>query len=297
MPTTTTEEPQQGSEQDVQTPEQAEGADEPVLGHIDEDTPIGRVFEFDPGGLEPHGGETAQLAGLSDTTGEAILDVDADHGTAFAIDLKTWNNDYAPKCTGYTDSPESTEAESGSEPPEAEQTKEPLIDDKQARAMFAARDVVKKADANVLNTKEELKEAKEALGVAQNRPIALIDEACTPNAGLPLFGDGEDEPAPGSEGEEDRAEDGDAESDEPESDAWRAVDLMSLTDPKIPVYVQATLSRHEPPIVTLGELVDWQAKKGDFWVKDIQGLGAAGAKKIEDATTAYWEREQKQGKG
>lgn len=41
-------------------------------------------------------------------------------------------------------------------------------------------------------------------------------------------------------------------------------------------------------INTLGQLAAWQQAKGDFWMKDIPGLGPTGAEDIERATMEYW---------
>lgn len=283
MTATTTE------EQETQQPQQADEG-RTVLGYIDENTPVGRVFEFDPGGLEPFsGGERLKVDELETAPwgGKSVIFHDPDHPAHASLRsaIPAWNNGYAPKCIGYTD-PDGTEAEG--EPDTDEKAKDlltpPLIDDRAAKALFAARDEVKEAEANVSAVKEELKEAKDELDVAQNRLNALIDEARNPNAGLPLFGDDE-EPQPESETTDDAG-------DESESDAWRSVELGTLSDPCIPPKIVVTLAeQHDPPIRTLGDLADWQLEKGDFWMKDIKGLGPAGAKKIEDATLAYYQRE------
>lgn len=41
-------------------------------------------------------------------------------------------------------------------------------------------------------------------------------------------------------------------------------------------------------IQTMGALSDFQAKHGDFWVKEIRGLGPKKADKIADATAKFW---------
>ena len=66
MTTTTTTTTDEQKTRQTDGREQGEGSEaegseqgETALGFIDENTPIGRVFEFDPGGLEPFcgGGE------------------------------------------------------------------------------------------------------------------------------------------------------------------------------------------------------------------------------------------------
>ena len=36
--------------------------------------------------------------------------------------------------------------------------------------------------------------------------------------------------------------------------------------------------------------MDFQGEHGDFWVKELKGLGAAKAATISDAADAYWAR-------
>ena len=73
-------------------------------------------------------------------------------------------------------------------------------------------------------------------------------------------------------------------------DDWKTVRLDSLATPAIsPRYLKA-MEENTPPIRTLGELADWQSEKGDFWAKDIKGLGETGQDELVNATTAYWDR-------
>jgi len=74
-------------------------------------------------------------------------------------------------------------------------------------------------------------------------------------------------------------------------DSWRAVELTTLDIP--PRYIKA-LAENEPPIVTLGDLTDWQKKKGDFWAKDISGLGEGGQEAVVEATMKFWEQRKKE---
>src|SRR6185437_4429820 len=72
-----------------------------------------------------------------------------------------------------------------------------------------------------------------------------------------------------------------------QDDAWRAVALSSLT-PAIKPSKLKVLAENHPPIETLGQLADWQAKKGEWWAKDITGLGDGGREQIEKACEAYY---------
>jgi len=80
--------------------------------------------------------------------------------------------------------------------------------------------------------------------------------------------------------------DDDAEKDE----SWRQVGLNMLADPSIPPSLLEALGEHEPRIITIGDLVDWQKSKGDWWAKDIKGVGPEAQGKIADALEAYWLR-------
>ncbi len=39
---------------------------------------------------------------------------------------------------------------------------------------------------------------------------------------------------------------------------------------------------------TLGELTNFQAKHGDFWIKDIKGLGATGSEELTNRLESFW---------
>ena len=73
-------------------------------------------------------------------------------------------------------------------------------------------------------------------------------------------------------------------------DSWRAVKLDSLADPEVGPRTLKAMAEHEPPIVTIGDLADWQAAKGDFWAKDIHGVGPGAADKLADALEKFWKR-------
>jgi len=74
----------------------------------------------------------------------------------------------------------------------------------------------------------------------------------------------------------------------PKCDAWKSVELADLNDPHIKVGFLKALA--ENGIHTMGHLADWQAAKGDFWAKDLKGVGKAACDSISDATDAYWAR-------
>lgn len=79
--------------------------------------------------------------------------------------------------------------------------------------------------------------------------------------------------------------------EKPQNDAWRSVRLDSLEvsdgKPLTPGKLKA-LAEHEPRIETLGDLVDYQGAKGDWWAKEVKGLGKGGAEQLAVACERYW---------
>jgi len=72
-------------------------------------------------------------------------------------------------------------------------------------------------------------------------------------------------------------------------DGWRAVRLDSLTSPKpITAKVLKALAENSVPIETVGQLQDWVNLKGDYWERDIPGVGPAAAGKISDVMDQFW---------
>jgi len=72
---------------------------------------------------------------------------------------------------------------------------------------------------------------------------------------------------------------------EPSADpeAWRAetIDGLDLGNRPRNALVNAGLE-------TMGDLADWMQAKGDFWAKDVKGLGAKSAGEIADAMVDFW---------
>lgn len=70
-------------------------------------------------------------------------------------------------------------------------------------------------------------------------------------------------------------------------ESWKAV-LIEQLEPKLKPGKLKALAENTPPILTIGGLMEWQAKKGDFWAKDIKGLGDGGQEQLVAALDAYW---------
>jgi hypothetical protein len=122
--------------------------------------------------------------------------------------------------------------------------------------------------------KEQTSAAKKAFEDAGERLCDIIRRHSTP---APLF----DDPAlrqPATDEQADAA---------PEDDAWRAVVIADL-DPKLKPGKLKALAENTPPILTMGDMADWQQAKGEFWMKDIKGFGPGGAEQYAVACDAYW---------
>ncbi len=70
-------------------------------------------------------------------------------------------------------------------------------------------------------------------------------------------------------------------------EAWRSVLIADLT-PALKAGKLKALEENTPPILTMGDMADWQASKGDWWIKDVKGFGPGGAEQYEEAAAAYW---------
>ena len=68
-------------------------------------------------------------------------------------------------------------------------------------------------------------------------------------------------------------------------DAWRGVKLVKLG---LKPRTLKAFAAHTPPLTTLGQLTDHQEKAGDFWAKDIKGVGPKVQDEIADATERFW---------
>lgn len=184
--------------------------------------------------------------------------------------------------TETIEAPEETETkqdDTGETPvPETPIGSREITDDQRAehlREIEEAARAVDACEADWESLKLEVKAAKDAFDLAGEKLRRIIKYSNTPG---PLF-ETNAEPivVDMATGEVVAAPD----------EAWRQVKLADLT-PKLSARTLKSLHEHNPPLTTHGELSDWQNAKGDWWVADIKGIGAAGWKEIEDAQFAYW---------
>ena len=70
------------------------------------------------------------------------------------------------------------------------------------------------------------------------------------------------------------------------NDAWRTTCIDALQAHGISEKLVESLRGKS--IETLGDLADFQAKHGEFWAKEIKGLGPQKAAKVADAQAEFW---------
>lgn len=254
------------------------------LGEITKDTPIGRRFEFDE--VADH--EALIYRGWVERKREMLLSFGVlsgpKSGDVITVSPRVWADTWAPHVTGYTDAPggapdalkefvgkgqkaqagvDQAAAEAGpgeerARQPAAETTADSMADTVALLARIRAQNEVKmEARKAWLALKEDAADARKTFDAASERLTDIIAEK-PPDT--PLF-DAADED-------------------------WRKITLkeLGLAGP-----ICAALAANKPQkILTLGDLVGWQEKKGDFWHKAIKGLGMAAVEKIAEVCDAFW---------
>lgn len=144
--------------------------------------------------------------------------------------------------------------------PEVPDEESPIISDDMAHQLFDARKAVRSCESKYDDADANRKAAKASLERSQDQLNELIDEI--ERGPGPLF---EEPPSP---------------------DGWRTASLEDILGPG---RLATALAENDPSIKTLGELTDWQKIKGDFWAKDIPGVGPKAVEKLDEATTVFWE--------
>jgi hypothetical protein len=292
-------------------------ADKKPIGFIDENTPVGSLIIME--GIEKAPGDeytlTVHFEGDGDIppgfelagVGEGDKDLEARHT------YDGWNDDYASFVAEIKYPPKAEELEPSNPPvaevpgpvgitvsmpaPNAPTARLSLLEE----AVASARDNRKESAAEFLALKEQTAAAKKKMDDDQDALNKAVDAwledreigATGWPKNAPLAKEAsEARPATG-EGSNDLSilgvedEDDDAAPAPAADDAWRTVLLRNLT-PDIKPGILKVLLEHKPPIVTMGDMADWQKEKGDFWAKDIRGIGKAACDSIAAATDAYW---------
>jgi hypothetical protein len=246
------------------------------IGNIDATTPVGSIFTMDGGEqytLTRH--QTGDKEGLVLAGIGCASELDGFHGYA------EWNEDYAPFVTEikYPEPTTVPAAQFDTVPSNPEnpmlgiQGPEPVsVPASTMDAVEEARDRFRESEATYDSLNEQAKAAKKEMDADQealNRAIdAMLD-------GELVRADGWPKNAPLA-----------AVADEAPAGDWQQVELADLADPHIKVGVLKVLA--ENGINTMGQLAEWQKEKGDFWAKDLKGIGKAACDSIAAATDAYW---------
>lgn len=68
------------------------------------------------------------------------------------------------------------------------------------------------------------------------------------------------------------------------SGPWAEVNLDTLFDPKKSI----RKALHKAGLDTVGQYADYVADKGDFWAKDLAGVGPKARQEIEDTMEKFW---------
>ena len=113
------------------------------------------------------------------------------------------------------------------------------------------------------NAKSSLKEAKDRY----DGKILELRRAVSEGPSSPKLFDGVDELTPPAA-----------------NDAWRYV---TLEDAGFPNKIRKSLEEHHPSVTTIGQLADLTSQ-GDWWHKDVKGLGEKAVEQIDELMTEFW---------
>ena len=126
----------------------------------------------------------------------------------------------------------------------------------------------------------ERKAAREALGFCETEICGLghaMDEK------HPLFDQADNEKAETKPAEQTAEHAATLESKPAGKDAWRDVAIHEvISDPKL------SAKLFDADMTTLGKLSDHMAEQGEWWWKQLQGIGEESAAKISDMLADYW---------
>lgn len=195
--------------------------------------------------------------------------------------------EFAPDQTGAMDLRDdepvaddgSTEADSDEANRPAEETPATETDIGFAKVSNSAKHVRVLA-AEMDRRKSSYKSAKADWEEAVEDHFALIEHLNRP---LPLFDGPADEVKPLPPSPEGLAV---TQAAPPTNDKWRGLPVDALQEFGATESIVAKLSGKS--LETLGDLADHQAKHGEFWAKEIKGLGPQKAAKVADAQAAFW---------
>lgn len=151
-----------------------------------------------------------------------------------------------------------------------------------AKQTGALADEIKERRGKVESNRQALKSSKEMLAASVNELERITWEHNHPEA-FPLFKDqanGKHEPEKPA-----------VVVGPPADDAWKAIPIGEAL-PDLPKKVYIAFEKNN--ITTMGEFSEYQAKKGEWWAKDLNGVGPETATKIADAAEKFWASQAKQ---
>lgn len=144
------------------------------------------------------------------------------------------------------------------------------------KALRDAEQTCKNAERDYLEAKEQASEAKKYLDGKIAELRRMIDRGPDRQAKLPLAGD---QAEPASEPTESTVAPVPA-----EPEPWRSWPIHEIDGLK-PGHIK---SLAEAGIETMGQLTDHVAKHGDFWAKEIAGIGPKAAEVISESLDEFW---------
>lgn len=261
-------------------------------GKIDAETPFGRVFEFEEEleiSLENTNGSVEMCSDLifgeikEDKDGGIWFYLESPDGAELKWKKEDWDKEVLPHCTGYFDpvvgDPEPVQED---EPKAESNIVDVTTQDLQVNLQIAFQELeqAEKVEAAAKTVFDGAKKSTVSATVRMRNVVGQIVNLQTEGgiAGTPI-------------GEAIKDATKKLTTDQPDlTEEERSIELTLLAYPEIkPKYLKA-LAKNNPSIVTLGNLVDWQKKKGDFYIKDVKGLGQAARDNIDDATLAFWRK-------
>ena len=231
-----------------------------VIGLINSDTAIGTKFLLP----EPEGRIVFQgidnMMGVNfvfDTTDDAVFDG--------RIPLQEWNEEWAPKV-------EEVLWPDSQVPPEGEPVA-PQAGTVMALTIKANHlSDIQSLNREVCTAKEAWDSSKAEAAEDKKRYDKLVIELTgmiSVGLNAPLF------------------DNADAEATDGEYRGWREIEMSSLCEPDLGDSILRKLSQNDPPILTLGDLSDWQKAKGETWAQDIPGIGERARAEIEAFQIAH----------
>lgn len=147
-------------------------------------------------------------------------------------------------------------------------------------------------ETQLLSAKGDLAEAKKEVKSLDSRREKLVYElrGIIRGGGVTLYDDVSNPPQKGkgkNKAAENAAAHAEAKGGAKDDDAWRSVKLANLT-PAIPPGKLKLLAEHSTPILTLGGLVDFQGKEGEWWHRQLSGFGESGQNAVANACEKFW---------